>query len=84
MKKLAVLFVVLASALLAGCAGTAKEYVEADRATYEAIAPDHLKYIDADPALHNADGTLNKDGKLAVATVDSWRYRLEQAEKADK
>lgn len=67
---------VLCAFTLAGCGTIAKEYVAADRAMYEAVAPEHAKYV-------SEDGTLSdEDKKLRLATLDAWRYRLEQAEKA--
>jgi hypothetical protein len=64
--------------LLPGCGSIAQEYVAADRATYEAVAPEYQKYVDADPALDDDAKALRK------ATLASWAYRMEQAEKAGK
>lgn len=69
-------FCLTAAFVVTGCGSIAKEYVGADRQTYEAIAPEYQKYVDADPAL-DADAKA-----LRKATLESWRYRLEQAEKA--
>lgn len=71
-------FLFVVACLLSGCGSIAKEYVAADRATYEAIAPEYRKYVEADES-------LDDDGKkLRLANSDSWKYRLEQAEKAGK
>lgn len=62
--------------LLAGCGSVAKEYVAADRKTFDAIAPEYSKYVEADES-------LDEDSKkLRLANVAAWGYRLEQAEKA--
>ena len=62
----------------AGCATTdiiRSDYVAADRATYNAVTPGYLNYV-------QADSTLSKEEKARRArTVSTWRLRLEQAEK---
>jgi hypothetical protein len=69
------LFLCLA-AVLAGCSGcsVAATYVEADRATYNVIAPKFLKYLEADetldPKVKEADALL----------VKSWDLRIRKAE----
>lgn len=60
--------------LLAGC-GTSSQYVEADRATYNAISTSYLSYVDRDPALSAEQRALRH------ATVKSWRKRIEAAER---
>lgn len=75
MKRL-ILLAALPLFLCAGCGSIAKQYVEADRKTYDAIAPEYRKYVEADES-------LDEDSKkLRLANVASWGYRLEQAEKA--
>lgn len=69
-------FVVVA--MLPGCGSIAKEYVAADRQTYEAVAPEYRKYVEADAGLDD------DAKKLRLATLDSWDYRIGQAEKAGK
>lgn len=70
--------ILCAAFMLAGCGSIAKEYVGADRATFEAIAPEYLEYV-------KADESLDEDAKkLREANVDSWEYRIIQAEKAGK
>lgn len=71
-------FLFVAAMLLPGCGSIAKQYVEADRKTFDAIAPEYRKYVDADESLSD------DEKKLRHATADSWGYRLEQAEKAGK
>lgn len=63
----------------AGCCSTTdlirKEYTAADRATYEAVAPTYLQYVDADASLDS------DEKKRRARTITTWRLRLEQAEK---
>ncbi len=71
-------FALLILASLTGCGSIAQEYVGADRATYEAVAPEYRKYVEA-------DANLDKDAKaLRMATLDSWEYRVRRAEEAGK
>lgn len=57
----------------AGCA-LDKEYVKADRLTYEAVAPAYLKYVEADPALDQEQKERRK------RTVATWKLRISKAE----
>ena len=59
--------------LAVGCS-PASIYIEADRATYEAIAPAYLGYIERDPGL-DAD-QVERRARL----IETWRIRIEQAE----
>jgi hypothetical protein len=60
----------------AGCgAGPAASYVAADHATFNAVAPEHSAYVAADPNLTDAD----KQRRLN--TLQTWRLRVEQAER---
>lgn len=62
----------LLALLLASC--TPREYVSADRLTYEAVAPAHAAYVQADPQ-------LTPDQKQArLDLLQSWRFRVEAAE----
>lgn len=71
---------VLATALglVSGCCATTdiirSDYVEADRATYEAVAPRYLQYVQADESLDS------DEKKRRERTINTWRLRLEQAE----
>lgn len=60
---------------LAGCAVDAA-YVEADRATFEAVAPRYSAYLEADPLLTDDARARNK------RTVRAWWDRIERAEGA--
>jgi hypothetical protein len=76
MRKTLALLAALAALSCVGCGSIAKDYVAADRQTLEAVAPEYRRYIEADAA-------LDKDAKaLRLATLDSWEYRVTQAEKA--
>lgn len=65
---------VLAPVALCSCS-VQSSYVAADRATYDAIAPFHRQYVEADPSL----GPDQRE--LALLVLDTWRVRLETAEK---
>lgn len=60
-------------AALASCTPT-QVYVEADRATYEAIAPAHTRYVAADASLSPEQRQDRRD------LLDTWRKRIEAAE----
>ena len=75
-RILIVLGGLLALSCLASCKSVEASYVEADRATYEAIAPEYRKYVEADAAL--AD--FQKD--IRLQTLATWEHRLTQAEEA--
>jgi hypothetical protein len=59
--------------LLCGCS-LSSMYVTADRATYEAIAPEYQSYIDEDVGL-TADQKARR-----VATLAAWHARIAEAE----
>lgn len=62
--------------VLAGCAGAPPVYVQADRATFDAIAPVYSAYVEADP-------TIDPELKARrLRTVETWRMRVEAAEGA--
>jgi hypothetical protein len=75
MKLLLTLTTVL---LLAACGTTPAAYIEADRNTFEAIAPEHRKYLEADESLSDTSRALR------LAALDSWEMRLKAAEEAQK
>lgn len=52
-------------------------YVEADAITYEAIAPAHAAYIEADAALTPAQRARR------LRTLETWRIRVQAARKAN-
>lgn len=63
----------------AGCCSTTDliraDYTAADRATFDAVAPNYLNYVEHDDSL-DAD-----EKKRRERTITTWRLRLEQAEK---
>jgi hypothetical protein len=63
------------AATVGGC-GPASSYIAADRATYEAVAPEYAGYVDADPTLSDVQKQRRH------RTADSWLLRIRQAEGA--
>ena len=62
-----------ALALLSSCEGlsVADAYVAADRATYDAIAPEYKSYVEA-------DANLDEPSKASrIRLLTSWKMRLE-------
>jgi hypothetical protein len=70
------LALILPAFLLLGGCQIGSSYVAADRATYEAIAPEYTGYLAADPKLDDSQ----KDRRRR--TVQTWERRIEAAEKA--
>ena len=64
---------VLLAFLLVGCT-PGEAYVKADRATFDAIWPAHLKYLEADPKLSDEQKAIRRD------TGAAWELRIKQAE----
>lgn len=67
------LVLLLCVAALTSCTPV-QSYVAADRATYEAIAPAHARYVAQDAALSPEQKQDRRD------LLDTWRKRLEAAE----
>ncbi|MEO0478407.1 MAG: hypothetical protein AAF196_02905 [Planctomycetota bacterium] len=75
MRKNPRLWVVVVAALLCvGCEGPRASYVAADRATFEAVAPNYRLYVQADESLTEADVQSELD------LVRSWEKRIEGEE----
>ena len=72
MKRLATSL--LLAIALSGC-GMTPAYVEADRATYDAIAPEYLVYVVSDESLTPGEK------ERRARTLVSWQARLEEGEK---
>jgi hypothetical protein len=66
--------VVLVLLLSLSACTPATAYVEADRATFDAIAPAYLDYLRGDELLDESQ--VDRRSRL----VDTWRIRIEQAE----
>lgn len=58
---------------LSGCVTPDQLYVEADRLTYEAVAPEYGAYLDADTKLSD------KQKDRRHKTLESWKHRLDEA-----
>jgi hypothetical protein len=71
MRRKAVLTLVLLAGT--GCS-VQDEYVEADRATFDVVAPAHEKYLKSDSSLSGEE----RERRLRL--LDSWRLRIEKAE----
>lgn len=74
MKKCLVVLLNLALGLTSSCS-VQDDYVRADRATHDLIAPAHADYVKADPDL------TSEQKVRRLVLLDSWRIRLENAEK---
>lgn len=59
--------------LLCSCPSIPQLYVEADKATYDAIAEDYMAYVRRDEAV-----SLEQSARRQ-RLVDSWRVRIEKA-----
>lgn len=71
----AVALIVLLAVLLlftAGCA-VPSQATDADRATYHAIAPEYLQYVESDPKL------TEQQRARRARTIETWRLRVERA-----
>lgn len=64
---------------LLGCGSLQEEYVEADRQTYEVVAPQIEKWLQWEPALTLQDQDAIEDWHRKLR---SWKFRIEKAEKA--
>lgn len=66
-----------------GCASIPATYTAADRATYNAIAPEYLEYVNEDGT--SVESVLTPAQKeLRRLTVESWERRIRAAEEAGK
>ena len=76
MKNMRTLLLVLLLFLMS-CAPVEQTYVEADRATYEAVAGEYLGYVEADPRLSPEQVERRK------RTILSWEARAFKQEQPD-
>ena len=75
MRKILLL---LAMASLCSCGSIPDIYVAADRATFDAVAPDYVAYV-------NGDESLNDDQRRRrLRTIESWDMRITAAEETDE
>jgi hypothetical protein len=68
---------VMLAALMTGCESINRGYVEADRATYEAIEPVTRGLMDGSIAPATVDA---EERRLTNQTLDAWKFRLDAAE----
>lgn len=62
----------LVTIFLSGCGSLQGSYVEADRKTFDAIAPVYSAYVLADPQLDE------KQRERRLRLIRSWRARIEE------
>lgn len=72
-KAMLGLLLVALCSCLCGCLNVQREYVEADVATYEAITPEYLKYVEDDASLDGDEKDLRRN------TVAIWEARITAA-----
>ena len=75
MKKIFMLFLILS--IVSGCSSLSnsefKAYVDADRATYEAVSPEYLEMIEKSD-MPDASKKARKN------TIETWNIRIRSAE----
>jgi hypothetical protein len=69
------LLAVVLSVLIPACAALDPAYVQAERATFDALAPAHRSYVDADLDLSGDEKARR------MRLLDSWEARIERAER---
>lgn len=74
MKRSLPLLLPLLLLLLAGCAGVPADYLQADKGTYAAIAPEYERYLDQDETLTGQQRESRRD------TLATWELRIRKAE----
>lgn len=75
MKSLALILMTLA---LCSCDTVSKVYLASDRATFDAITPEYVHYVESD------HGLTPKDKEIRLRTVKTWADRLKQFEGVSK
>lgn len=71
-------YLALTLLLCASCRMPAEEYVKADRATYEALAPQLVLLADEDP--ENDPSFTGVNGVALTTLLETWLLRIEAAE----
>lgn len=69
------LAVVILALATSGCADLQTVYVEADRLTFEAVAPEYRAYVEAD------EGLDDRQKERREKTLEAWQRRIEEASK---
>lgn len=64
----------LVAILLSGCESPRNTWVRADRATFDALAPAHRRYVEADESLDDQQKQARYD------MLRSWELRIETEE----
>lgn len=64
---------IVALLALTSCSGVSDVYTAADRATFDAVAPEYSAYVQADAALDEASKATR------LRTIETWRLRLDGA-----
>lgn len=64
----------LALLVLSGCSGLNDAYLRADRATFDAVAPEYRSYVERDAQLDANERQRRLD------TLTTWELRLQAAE----
>lgn len=75
---LAMLSCFLALPLLSGCGSMPQEYVDADEATYNAVAAPYSAYFEADESLTEDQKQSKRD------VILTWKLRIDEAKKTAK
>ncbi|MFB3785727.1 MAG: hypothetical protein ACE15F_05090 [bacterium] len=78
MNRNGMLLVLFPLVTFTSCATISPEMVKAERTSYNAIAPDYLKYV-------NSDATLSIDQKVSRnSLVQSWDAQIKKLEEKVK
>lgn len=73
MKRMMRSLAIVALCLFAAGCSLNQDYVKADQATFDAITPEYLKYVEADPSLDQDQKDRRK------RTVATWKLRMDKA-----
>lgn len=80
--KIKTLFVLPLFLLVAACP-LDQQYVDADRDTYEVVRPEMDKHLDKEYPKDSSDKSVRADRARWDRLLDSWKFRIETAEKKD-
>ena len=73
-RTLKILAVAAIAAVLCSCGSMTDSYIAADKATYDAVAPEYLDYVRDDQSLDQA----GKDRRRR--TIETWEKRIQAAD----
>lgn len=75
-----ILILLVAALMLPSCCtALSEQYVDADRATYEAVAQVIEKLVDDDP--ENDPDLSGSNSRSLLLLLESWNLRIERAER---